>query len=247
MDAERTPVGMDIIEDNDFSLDGYQVVREEFFAQTYEPSITLVDYKVYVNTACIRMLSEYDYIQILVNPEVKKLAVRPCSPSDKDSLRWCSATAKRSPRHMSCRIFFAKVFTLMGWDTKDRYKMMGKLIKSKNKLIFVFDLTSPKVTIRDIDDEGKIMSSRYPSYPADWQNQFGLPVEEHDGQLLINIFDDKAVFSLEKDPLGARKKEKKKGSEQESEGSGRDKLSITGSGSKAGADDRPEEEQTQDI
>ena len=31
----------DIIEDNDFSYDGFQVVRGEFFAHIYEPSFTL--------------------------------------------------------------------------------------------------------------------------------------------------------------------------------------------------------------
>lgn len=35
----------DIIEGNDFSYDGFQVVRGEFFAHIYEPSFTLNNYK----------------------------------------------------------------------------------------------------------------------------------------------------------------------------------------------------------
>lgn len=42
----------DVIElSDDFDFDGYQVVRREFFAHTFEPSITFNNYKVYVNTA----------------------------------------------------------------------------------------------------------------------------------------------------------------------------------------------------
>ena len=67
----------DIIEDNDFSYDGFQVVRGEFFAHIYEPSFTLNNYKCGVNTACIKRLPDYDYVQILVNPSTKKVAVRP--------------------------------------------------------------------------------------------------------------------------------------------------------------------------
>ena len=107
-----------VTEDDAFSYDGYQVVRGEFFAHTYEPSFTFNSSKVSVNTACIKKLPDTDFVQILVNPDEKKLAVRPCQEDEKDSFRWCSATAKRSPRQITCRIFFAKVVSLMGWNSK---------------------------------------------------------------------------------------------------------------------------------
>ena len=44
-----------VTEDDAFSYDGYQVVRGEFFAHTYEPSFTFNSSKVSVNTACIKM------------------------------------------------------------------------------------------------------------------------------------------------------------------------------------------------
>ena len=84
MSEQRKTAEIEVIDDDSFSLDGFQVVRGEFFAHTCEPSITFVDCKVYVNTACIRKLSDNDYIQILVNPDAQKLAVRPCKESDKD-------------------------------------------------------------------------------------------------------------------------------------------------------------------
>lgn len=40
-----------VTEDDAFSYDGYQVVRGEFFAHTYEPSFTFNSSKVSVNTA----------------------------------------------------------------------------------------------------------------------------------------------------------------------------------------------------
>ena len=68
----------EIPEDDNFSYDGYQVVRGEFFAHLFEPSVTLSKEKVSVNTACIRKLPDSDYVQFLVNPNEKKLAVKPC-------------------------------------------------------------------------------------------------------------------------------------------------------------------------
>ena len=62
---------LDVIEDVDFDYEGYQVVRGEYFAHIYEPSITFNHSKVYLNTASIKKLPDIDYVQILVNSEEK--------------------------------------------------------------------------------------------------------------------------------------------------------------------------------
>ena len=64
-----------IEEDRSFSLDKFQVVRREFFSHMSEPSITFSDYKIGINTACIRRLPDIDYIQFLVNRQTQKLAI----------------------------------------------------------------------------------------------------------------------------------------------------------------------------
>lgn len=92
-----------------FSFDGYQVVRGEFFAHTFEPSITFCGSKLYVNMACLNKLPTVEYIQILVNQDTKKLVIRPCREDEKDSFRWCSNAAKRKPKQVICRVFFAKI------------------------------------------------------------------------------------------------------------------------------------------
>lgn len=194
-----------ITEDDAFSYEGYQVVRGEFFAHTYEPSFTFNGNKVSVNTACIKKLPGTDFVQILVNPDERKLAVRPCSEDEKDSFRWCSATSKRSPRQITCRIFFAKVIALMGWNPSYRYKLLGKLIKSGNEILFVFDLSTPEIYVRSAKDDGTLKTSRTPSYPAEWQNQFGVPVEEHQSNLQINMFDGYAVFGISEENTAPEK------------------------------------------
>ena len=40
-------------------------------------------------------------------------------------------------------------------------------------------------------------ASRTPTYPAEWQNQFGVPVEEHQNSLQINTFDGYTVFGIQ--------------------------------------------------
>lgn len=185
----------DIMEDSTFSYDGYQVVRSEFFAHISEPSISFSNCRVTLNTACLRKLPEVNYIQFLVNPDTKKLVVRACSEDEKDSFLWCNA--KRKPRQITCRIFFAKIVSLMEWNPHNRYKMLGKIIKTGTDYLILFDLNATEVYQRTVKEGEKPISSRTPLFPKDWKNQFGLPVEEHKKLLQINIFDGYTVFSLE--------------------------------------------------
>jgi len=108
------PVSDEPIEDdNSFSLDKFQVVRREFFSHMSEPSITFSDYKIGLNTACIRRLPDIDYIQFLVNRQTQKLAIRPCLESDLHSFQWCTNSGgKRKPRQVTGKIFFMKLFDM---------------------------------------------------------------------------------------------------------------------------------------
>lgn len=195
MTTEPKSKEMEIIEE-DFNYEGYQVVRGEFFAHLYEPSFTFNSNKVAVNTACVRKLPDIDFVQILVNPVEKKLAVRPCMESDKDSFRWCTNSKKRAPKQITCKMFYAKILSLMEWNPNYRYKLLGKLIRSGGELLFIFDLKTPEIFVRTLKDDGKMTNSRTPSYPEEWKEQFGVPVEEHQKSLQINIFDGYAVFGI---------------------------------------------------
>ena len=75
--------------------------------------------------------------------------------------------------------------------------VIGKLIKSNEEYLFIFDLNSSEMYERKIEEgSSKSVSSRTPIFPAEWKNQFGIPVAEHKKQLQINLFNDYAVFGL---------------------------------------------------
>lgn len=189
----------EIIKDETFTYNGYQVVRGEFFAHLNEPAITFNNCKVSLNTACVNKLPDIDYVQILVNPKEMKLAIRPCGEDEKDSFLWCGLNKKngrKKPRQITCRMFFAKIFQLMDWNQEHRYKMMGKLVKSNNEHLFIFDLKATEVYQRLNKDGVKSRPLSVPVFPAEWQGQFGLPVEEHRKSLQINIFNGYAVFGI---------------------------------------------------
>ena len=186
----------EIINDESFSYDGYQVVRGEFFAHLREPSITFNNHKVSLNTACLKRMPEVEYVQILVNQNEHKLVVRPSNEDEKDSFVWCAMGGKRIPKQVTCRVFFAMIIDLMGWNPDYRYKLLGKLIRSGDEYLYTFDLAGAEIFQRFIVEGGKPKASRTPIFPVEWKNQFGLSVEEHRKRLQVNIFKGYTVFCV---------------------------------------------------
>ena len=130
----------------DFSYDGYQVVRRELFAHLREPAVVIRRDSVTFNTACIAGLEDAVYIQILVNQDNKRMVVRKCEENDKDALRWCvEKPDKRKSRKMTNKLFSAMIYDMMGWDLDCRYKMQGYKITHGDETMYIFDLLEPEI------------------------------------------------------------------------------------------------------
>ena len=182
---------------DDFDFDGFQVVRREFFAHLSEPAVTFNKCKFYVNSACLNKFPGANHVQVLVNQTTRIMALRPCAELARDSFAWCSASkGKRKPKQTTCRLFFAKIVSMMGWNPDYRYKLLGKLIHANGEYMIAFDLTATEVYQRTFAEGAKPKSSRTPVFPAEWQDQFGLPYKEHRQSMQINIFDGYAIYSI---------------------------------------------------
>lgn len=130
----------------DFSYDGYQVVRRELFAHLREPAVVIRRDSVTFNTACIAGLEDAVYIQILINQDNKRMVVRKCEENDKDALRWCiEKPDKRKSRKMSNKLFSAMMYDMMGWNTDCRYKILGHKITHEDETMYIFDLLETEI------------------------------------------------------------------------------------------------------
>ena len=184
--------------ENEFDYDEYQVVRKELFAHERDPAIVIRSDSVSFNTACIKTFKGVVYIQLLISPELHRIAIKKCGKNDKDAIRWCIEKADgRKTRQMKCVPFATKVFKTMGWDTSKRYKIQGYKIVHDGEELFVFDLTEPEIFINGgrrkktadgpAEDEPVKPVSRKPEFPEAWQGSFGMSVEEHINALNLDI------------------------------------------------------------
>lgn len=189
-----------------FSFDGYQVVRREFFSHRFDPTLTIKGNSIIFNNACISRLEQVIYVQVLVNPTAEKLVIRPCNEGARDAIRWCvTRDDKRKSRQITCGLFTAKLYDMMGWEALYRYKLQGTRINYQGEQLYVFDLTSTEAflpQVKETDENGTVKRKKaVPMYPADWRDSFGIPVQEHTASMQINLLDGYAY--METKPEGS--------------------------------------------
>ncbi len=177
-----------------FSFDGYQVVQREFFSHRFDPTLTIKGNSIIFNNACISKLEQVIYVQVLVNPAAEKLVIRPCSEGARDAIRWCVAKDdKRKSRQITCGLFTAKLYDMMGWETLYRYKLQGTRINYQGEQLYVFDLASTEAflpQVKEMDEDGTIKRKKViPMYPENWRDSFGIPVREHTASTQIDLLD----------------------------------------------------------
>ena len=176
-----------------FSFDGYQVVRREFFSHRFDPTLTIKGNSIIFNNACISRLEQVIYVQVLVNPTAEKLVIRPCSEGARDAIRWCIAKEnKRKSRQITCGLFTAKLYEMMGWEALYRYKLQGTRINYRGEQLYVFDLTSTEIflpAVKDPDNPKARAKRSAAMYPANWRDSFGIPVQEHDDSMQVDLME----------------------------------------------------------
>ena len=180
---------------DDFDFEGFQVVRREFFAHTYEPSVTFNNGKFYVNASLLSRFPEVDYVQVLVNRASKLLVLRPCMENARDSFMW-HTKGKRKPRQITCKIFFGMVASMMEWNLSYRYKILGRIIHANGEYLIAFDLTAAEVYEKTIVEGEEPKMSRTAKFNENWKDQFGLPFNEHRQSMQVNIFEGYAIYSI---------------------------------------------------
>ena len=191
----------EFIEDDSFSYSGYQITREEFFAHSREPALTISGNRLYLNKVCFRKAPDTSRIQVLINETEKKIVIKPCTEEKKDSIQW--TTPKGAMRKILCKpAFCIQLAEVTGWDINNRHKMIGKLIRTNGERLFMFDMTSALIFPgkEELDEEGNVIRSSYskdPVYLDSWAHQFGLPVEEHEARYSINRFDGFVTISVQ--------------------------------------------------
>ena len=79
-------------------LSRFQVLRKEFSSHKYDAAVSFTYDTITFNTACIRFYEEENYVQILVDEEGRRMAIRRCAQYDRNAMQWARNQKKDDKR-----------------------------------------------------------------------------------------------------------------------------------------------------
>lgn len=165
-----------------FDLDGYQVVRSQFLQLRYEgPVINVSNERISFNKFCVQKFDNIAYIQLLLHPAERRIAIRPCKKADAHSIRWRPDPEKPVySKTLNCQHFGNALYSIMNWNPDYVYKIRGTWATRGSEQIIVFNLPNavPSTFLLPDDDVSKA-KRRIEFCPEEWNGEFGDGFYEH--------------------------------------------------------------------
>lgn len=165
-----------------FNLEGYQVVRSQFTQVRYEgPAITISGERISFNKFCMKKFESVAFIQLLLHPAERRIAIRPCREHDTHSIRWRPDPTKTLySKSLNCQHFGTALYRIMEWNPDYLYRIRGTWAKRGQDEIIVFNLVNatPAVLITQ-DTADNPVKRRVFMLPDEWTDDFGDEFYEH--------------------------------------------------------------------
>jgi len=174
------------------NMDGYQLVRSEFFPSIERPAMTISNGKLRFNTACLKKFEDVEYVELLLNTVKNCIAIRPCDAENPNAIHWGRLREERwVVSTMGCRGLSQTLFDLMSWEDEGKYTFSGQFkVQGDNKLL-IFELGEPIITktveqiiVPEQPDEAEneeqqeeiVIREKVRVFPQSWATSFGVPV-----------------------------------------------------------------------
>ena len=148
-------VGEDFVIE-DIPLDGYQIVRGQYFSRVSDAWLTLWETTCQFNVSAYEMLNNCEAVQIMVNLKSRSIVVKPVSSSEDNAIVWLRNPDNPRTSKLECSPFTRRLYSAWGWNPALRYRTHGRLVKSRNNLMLLFDFHNPEVWdgMRKVKEDG---------------------------------------------------------------------------------------------
>lgn len=166
----------------DFDLRGYEVARSQFFDTQNRINVTISGSEIKFNTEAVRKFTECLYIELLLHPRKKIIAVRASSKENRNCMQWSRLhDGLYVPRAIGGNSFLPTVFRIFNWNINCKYRITGQFRGRDKDAVLLFDIRDTEILIptevldAPAGNNKPLMSSKKSviAYPETWANSFG--------------------------------------------------------------------------
>ena len=176
------------VDAGDFDLRGFEVTRSEFLDSGRRPTVTFGDKKIKFSMKCIRKFGSKNHVELLINPIERKFAIRPTDKKNRSAVVISKiSNTNYYPRDISSAAFNDTLFSLFGWNTDCKYRIIGSLYEQDNELVYIFDIINSEaffksyiLTTQESSEANSVSvqpltpyGNRIRAIPEKWASSFG--------------------------------------------------------------------------
>lgn len=149
-----------------FDLRKYDVVGVNMFHEQQISYISLQKDEIKFSSPCVRRMSCDNYVELMIHPIQKKIAIRPASIENRYAVQWTNGSKNnRKPRSIGCKAYIDTLFEIFGWKQKYKYKLYGSIYRDGKDAACIFTMTDASVYIEKeqilaagVEVQGKLLN-----------------------------------------------------------------------------------------
>lgn len=129
----------------DVNMEGFQLIRGQYFSRQADPVMTLWKSAVGFNAPSYTALNNCEAVQFFVHPTERKIIIKPSPSKEPDSVNWTKDVLQAKTNRLECTMFTRRLFRQWNLDENLRYRTNGKLVRSNRSVMLLFDFTEPEI------------------------------------------------------------------------------------------------------
>ena len=131
-----------------FDLRDYEVARGQFFSSVGRISVSFSYKQISFNKDAIRKFPNIKFVELLIHPSSKLLAIRPCSSETKNKVQWSRLKdGQLIPKPISGAAFLPTLYEIFKWDKKCKYRILGVAHQKGNENVLIFNMDDTEIRI----------------------------------------------------------------------------------------------------
>ena len=145
-----------------------RLIRSQEIEHRLAAQMTVSHKSIVFNTDCITRLPHTEYVEVLLHPSERLIAVRPTDLSNRNAIPWNGKCISSSAL---CPI----LYTLLGWNPVWKYKIMADCFVRGKEQVLIFNLSEPEFQFVETVTENEEIKQRIRRLlqSGAWSDQIG--------------------------------------------------------------------------
>ena len=137
------------VEAGDFDMRGFEVAHTELFGTTRLISMTLNDKGITFSVECVRRMKNDGYVELLIHPIQKRIAVRFTTKDNKNAVIWSKTVGGvTTSRTIACTAIYSTLMDIFGWSRNHRYRICAANMLEGEVPTIIFNANEATAYIR---------------------------------------------------------------------------------------------------